>query len=151
MKKLTILLLILSFSSPSVATHKETKNPRYRDYDIHISWSTSEVRHQAHLDLARKGSFHAQHELIHSYFAKHNHSVSYSQAIYWYKKVLESQCGWDWITTGIRLLSKEKPENHGMNEKTLQTTLYTLLILHYDYFIAILYKPYLDNKSMKKA
>ena len=124
MKYLVVLSLLLSFSFVSVARHNKIKDPSYHEYDIHM-WSDSEARLKARLQLARKGDFRAQIELVKSYVDKEKFitPISYPEAIYWSHKVLEHKCGWDWMELGLSLLQQRPHNKHNINDTSLDITL----------------------------
>ena len=148
MKKTIILLSLLFFSFVSVAEHEKIKHPTFYNYDSHVP-TGSLLLHLSNLDLARKNYFHAQGELVIAHLSQSGYTVSYPEAVYWYMRVLEhDQCGWDWIGTGVDLLLKQRPKNHNMSEKSLNTTLYALLTLEYEFFVAYeYYSEYSDERE----
>ena len=152
MKKLFILLLFLSFNCESIASHNKFEDPDFHDYEAHFLWnhSNSKVRQKALLDLAEKENFHAQTEVLFGYFHQGDPSymsypeISYSETVSLYKKILENECGWIKITIGITLLDEKRPKDHGVDEKSLDITLYAVASLKYEYFSAYIYRDNLN-------
>ena len=146
MKKLFILLLILSFNSTTLATHDKSEEPSYSDYIVH-KWDDYDFFIATNLTLAKKGFLNAQLELVRYYSSQ---KERYPEALYWFHKVLEHQCGWSQITDGISLLREKRPQDHGLDGEGLNAILYALLNLYYEDFLNTEDKPKYYKVSVKE-